>query len=34
MERKWDLADVENIPALFAMGERRAAATFDWVNGH
>lgn len=31
MERKWDLADVENIPALFEMGEQRAAATFNWV---
>jgi len=31
MERKWNLADVENIPALFDMGEQRAAATFDRV---
>ncbi|QDT00734.1 CBASS cGAMP-activated phospholipase [Adhaeretor mobilis] len=32
MERQWGLAEVENIPALFAMGEKRAEETFDWVS--
>ena len=31
MERKWGLEEVQHIPALFDMGERRAAETFDWV---
>ena len=33
MERKWGLDEVENIPALFAMGEKRAAETFDRISG-
>jgi patatin-like phospholipase/acyl hydrolase len=32
MGRHWGLDEVEHIPDLFAMGEHRAAETFDWVN--
>lgn len=31
MDRQWGLDEVEHIPALFEMGEHRAAETFDWV---
>ena len=32
MTKKWGLDQVENIPELFKMGEKRAAETFDTVN--
>ncbi len=32
MNERWGLAEVENIPALFDMGEKRAAETFDTIN--
>lgn len=32
MTEKWKLDAVENIPSLFAVGERRAAETFDLIN--
>lgn len=34
MERKWGLAEVENIPSLFEMGEKRAAETFESIQEH
>ena len=32
MTEKWGLDDVQYIPQLFAMGEKRAAETFDTIN--
>lgn len=32
MTEKWGLDEVEHIPELFEMGERRAAETFDLIN--
>ena len=32
MTEKWGLDEVKNIPALFEVGEQRAAETFDTVN--
>ena len=32
MTKKWALDEVENIPQLFEMGEKRAAETFDVLN--
>lgn len=32
MEQTWGIDDVDNIPALFEMGESRASATYDWVS--
>ena len=32
MKEHWALDDVENIPELFKIGEKRAAETFDDIN--